>query len=61
MARMSADSAIRKTLVTLEEAQWEYLRRVAFARRSNVSAVVRELVAEAMNQDRWPEVRKVQR
>jgi hypothetical protein len=50
-----------KTLVTFETTQLEYLRRAAFARRTDVSVLVRELVDEAMGNDRWPEVHEVRR
>jgi len=50
-----------KTLVTFETAQLEYLRRAAFAGHSKVSVLVRELVDEAMRNDRWPEVHNVRR
>jgi len=58
---MAAEPAFRKTLVTLEAAQWEYLRRAGFARRTTLSALVRELVDEAMRTDRWPEVHQIRR
>jgi predicted DNA-binding ribbon-helix-helix protein len=58
---MADEARFRKTLVTLESAQWEYLRRAGFARRTTLSALVRELVEEAMRTDRWPEVHQVRR
>ena len=50
-----------KTLVTFETTQLEYLRRAAFARHTRVSILVRELVDEAIRNDRWPEVHGVRR
>ena len=58
---MPDEADFLKTLVTLEAAQWEYLRRAAFARRTNLSALLRDLVDEAMRDDRWPEVHTVRR
>jgi len=50
-----------KTLVTFETTQLEYLRRAAFARHTNVSVLIHELVDEAIRTDRWPEVHGVHR